>query len=138
MDINMNDLEKIIIHGDTKKLVEKSGELGNFLAKDEVKEKNLKLTTSQIRNFFGTVKKIEARGFDAVGERELLLLKPKLAYAANKAGKTKLNNLKTILTDSIDIVTSGDNDIAKKKEKFNRFCEFFEAILCYHKASGGK
>lgn len=133
-----NDLRKIIIDGDTRLLVKNSEKFGSDLAKDIENKKNTKLTTSQIRNFFGTVKKIEARGFDAAGERELLLLKPKLAYAANKAGKTKLNDLKTVLTDSIDIVTSGDNDIAKKKEKFNRFCEFFEAILCYHKASGGK
>mgnify|MGYP000320117718 CR=1 FL=1 len=40
------------------------------------------LTTSQIRNVFGTVKKMEINGFNA---HEFILLKPKLAYAAARA-----------------------------------------------------
>jgi CRISPR-associated protein Csm2 len=142
MRIVKDDLKKIIIEGNTRILVERSQDFGSDLAKD-LKRKDQrgrdrveisKLTTSQIRNFFGTVKKIEAKGFDNAGEREFLLLKPKLAYAAKKAGKTKLNDLKDVLTDSIDLVTSEEGN---KQEKFNRFCDLFESILCYHKASGG-
>src|SRR5262249_39666550 len=41
-----------------------------------------KLTTSQIRNVYGLVKRMEMRGFDP---NEFVLLKPKLAYAAARA-----------------------------------------------------
>jgi CRISPR-associated protein Csm2 len=137
-----DDLAKIIIKGDTKLLVEKANSFGSDLAIDKKKKDErgrdrvevAKLTTSQIRNFFGTVKKIESKGFDAEGEREFLLLKPKLAYAAKKAGESKLNYLRDVLTDSIDLVISDEGD---KKEKFRNFCNLFESILCYHKASGG-
>lgn len=134
-----DELREIIVDGNTKKLVEKSEKLGYFLAMDVKHDKWAKpdidkLSTSQIRNFFGAVKKIESKGFDKAGEREFLLLKPKLVYAAKKAGKTKLSELKDVLVDSIDLVTSDEGD---KKEKFNRFCDLFESILCYHKASGG-
>jgi CRISPR-associated protein Csm2 len=143
MRIIKDDLKKIIIGGDTRILVERSQEFGSDLAKDLRRKDQRgrerleisKLTTSQIRNFFGTVKKIEARGkLEDEEVRELLLLKPKLAYAAKKAGKTKLTDLKDVLTDSIDMVTSDDGN---KQEKFNNFCDLFESILCYHKASGG-
>ncbi len=138
MTITKDDLKKIIIDGNTRLLVEQSQLFGSDLARDLRRKDNrvekAKLTTSQIRNFFGTVKKIEAKEFDKKSEREFLLLKPKLAYAAKKAGRTKLFDLKDVLTDSIDFVTSDEGD---KQEKFNRFCDLFESILCYHKASGG-
>jgi CRISPR-associated protein Csm2 len=142
MNIPKDELTKIIINGDTKVLVDKAKEFGSDLAidkkwkDDKGKDRMVaKLTTSQIRNFFGTVKKIESKGFDAEGEREFLLLKPKLAYAAKKAGETKLNDLRDVLTNCIDLVISDEGD---KKEKFKNFCNLFESILCYHKASGGK
>ena len=105
--------------------------------KEKFKTVEKELTTSQIRNFFGIVKKIEARGkFGDTEIREFSLLKPKLAYAAKKTTmKTKLDYLKDVLTGAIDMVIS---DEGKKKERFDNFCDFFEAILCYHKANGGK
>ncbi len=143
MRINKDDLKKIIVNGDSRLLVDRSEEFGTDLARDFRGNdqrgptfKILKLSTSQIRNFYGTVKKIEAREkFENEEIRELLLLKPKLAYAAKKEGKTKLVNLKEVLTDSIDLVTSDEGD---KKEKFDHFCDLFESILCYHKAGGGR
>ena len=61
---------------------------------------------------------------------KLLMLKPKLAYAAKRHGGG-VNTLKNVLTQAIDRV---GND----SEKFNRFVDFFEAILAYHKAYGGR
>jgi CRISPR-associated protein Csm2 len=141
MKIPKDDLEKIISKGDTKLMVEKAEKFGSYLAEKSIGHNSRpihgsNLTTSQIRNFFGTVKKIEARGFNASGsEREFLLLKPKLAYAAQRDKGSKLKDMKDVMIDAIDIVTSGDGD---KEEKFNNFCDFFEAILCYHKAQGGR
>ena len=113
---------KIIIDGDTKKMVEKSKILGKHLKEEG-------LTTSQIRNVFGAVKKMEMKGFQ---EKELLLLKPKLAYASSRPGaKLGTKDLRTILSRAIDYV--GDSP-----ERFENFCNFFEAILAYHRAAGGK
>ena len=113
---------KKIILGDTRSLVEKAEVLGEHL-----KQKGL--TTSQIRNVFGSVKKMEMRGFK---EQELLLLKPKLAYAANRSGaKQGTKDLRKILSTAIDFVEDS-------QEHFENFCNFFEAILAYHRAAGGK
>lgn len=139
------NLGKIIIEGNSKLMVEKSEAIGFYLAvevkkvtdRNKYKTVEKELTTSQIRNFFGIVKKIEARGkFGDTEIREFSLLKPKLAYAAKKTTmKTKLDYLKDVLTSAIDMVISDEGMI---KERFDNFCDFFEAILCYHKASGGK
>ncbi len=121
---SLPDIQTIreIIRGNTKKLVDEAEKLG-----PELKKKNL--TTSQIRNVFGSVKKMEMKGFN---ENELLLLKPKLAYAANRPGaKPGTKDLKEILTTAINCVEG-------KPENFENFCNFFEAILAYHRAAGGK
>ncbi|GIX48031.1 MAG: type III-A CRISPR-associated protein Csm2 [Candidatus Tectimicrobiota bacterium] len=86
------------------------------------------LTTSQIRNIYGMVKQMEMRGFDA---GEFVLLKPKLAYAAARANVQGARELKDVLSWAIDEV--GDDE-----KKFTRFVDFFEAILAYHKAAGGR
>lgn len=87
-----------------------------------------RLTTSQIRNIYGMVKQMEMRGFNA---DEFVLLKPKLAYAAARAGERGVQELRDVLTEAIDAVESDEG-------KFARFVDFFEAILAYHKAAGGK
>ena len=122
MSLTDNKTIEKIIKGDTKSLVQEAEVLGKNL-----KQKDL--TTSQIRNVFGSVKKMEMRGFK---EQELLLLKPKLAYAANRSGaKQGTKDLREILSTAIDFV--GDS-----QEYFGNFCNFFEAILAYHRAAGGK
>jgi len=111
-----------IIEGDTKALVKEAKQLGTQLKKN-------KLTTSQIRNVFGSIKKMEMRGFK---ENELILLKPKLAYAASRPGAERgTSDLREVLSTAIDFV--GNNETY-----FENFCDFFEAILAYHRAAGGK
>ncbi len=88
------------------------------------------ISTSQIRNAYGTVKKLEMQTFTEKSYRELLLLKPKLAYARGRIEKKKVDTFKKLedtLCSAIDAV-----DI-QHPETFKRFCQFFEAILAYHK-----
>ena len=87
------------------------------------------LTTSQIRNIYSAVKKMQMKGGE-LDTHKLLMLKPKLAYAAKRHGGG-VDILKVILTQAIDHV---GND----SKNFNRFVDFFEAILAYHKAYGGR
>lgn len=120
-----------------------SEEFGKWLAAN-------KLTTTQIRNVYGEVKRIQMRGYTSSFESELLLLKPKLAYA--KARKTGGGNaaaesaesLQKVLSKGIDAIFSVSPEIEAEKQKeiklyqFENFASFFEAILAYHRAFGGK
>ena len=101
------------------------------------------VSTSQIRNIYGTVKKLEMTekklemtGLNPKTYRQLLLLKPKLAYAKgrekNRKKQEAYSQLETIIGQAIDAIDPN------KVETFTRFCQFFEAILAYHKAHGGK
>jgi CRISPR-associated protein Csm2 len=124
-----------IVGGDVEKLVTWADSLGRGLAHNE------RLTTSQVRGFFGAVRQIEAEvgsGEKELGDsthRKLVLLKPKLAYQAqreidNRKGEGVLR-LKEVLAPAIELV-------GRDATRFRRFVEFFEAILAYHKAAGGR
>lgn len=104
-------------------LVKAAEDLGNQL-------ENKGLKASQIRKIYNAVKKIEWSGFD---QKQLVLLKPKLAYAAarDRERQKPVTLLKDVLTVAIDQV----GDIP---EKFQNFVDFFEAILAYHKDAGGQ
>src|SRR5262245_47866662 len=79
------------------------------------------LTTSQIRNVYGMVKQMEMRGFDP---NEFVLLKPRLAYAAARANTDGAWLLRDVLSSAID-------EVGTDNQKFERFVDFFEAILAY-------
>ena len=113
------NLDKRVITAGGETLVKEAAQLGERLARN--------LTTSQIRNIYGAVKKMQMKG--ELDTHKLLMLKPKLAYAAKRHGRG-VNTLKDVLTQAIDLV---END----RKKFNRFVDFFEAILAYHKFYGG-
>ena len=132
--VSDDELRAIVQGGDTRLLVETAERVGKDLV-----QRNLK--TTQIRNIFGTVRKIEmnwSEHGDPVNEvrvrnaqHQLLLLKPKLAYQAKKERGRGVSALESVLSPAIDFV--GDDRIC-----FGRFVDFFEAILAYHKAAGGR
>ena len=103
----------------------------------EFEVEEVKLTTSQLRKFFGEVKRQQTIGYN---ESSFILLKPKLAYAVGrvKDGKKyyKIEDLYNVLSNAIDIVASPET---KDKEKaFRNFIAFFEAIVAYHKSEENK
>ncbi len=101
-------------------LVTAAEDLGNRL-------KNRQLKTAQIRKVYGAVKKIQMS--DEFHRNDLIMLKPKLAYAA--ARNDEVTDLKDALTQAIDKV--GDDS-----QRFKNFVDFFEATLAYHRAAGGR
>ena len=119
------NLDARVITEGGKILVETADAFGRKL--NDIQPDREKLSTSQIRNIYGAVKKMQMKG--GLDPHKLLMLKPKLAYAAKRHGKG-VNMLKEILTRAIDMV--GDDPT-----NFNRFVDFFEAVLAYHKAYGG-
>jgi CRISPR-associated protein Csm2 len=129
-------LKKIIVDGDAKQTVETAEALGSDLAN------RYKLSTNQVRNIFGTVRRIAMNWPTASQDesdeqaaaqayRELQLLKPKMAYQAKREGGQGVGILVGVLTQAIDLV--GDN-----RQHFQHFVDFFEATLAYHKAKGGR
>lgn len=113
----------------TKKMVE----WAEKIARKTLEDKQYPLTTSQIRNIYGTVKKLDMIGNSEEVLPKLILLKPKLAYAVGRSNKVEgLKLLRDILGSAIDLVAERPNP------RFQNFCRFFEAILAYHKAEGGK
>lgn len=113
------DLSKIL-EGDSEKLVTRSKQLGELLGKDK-KRGGEGMTTSQIRNIFSEVKKMQN-----YNKYELDLLRPKLAYTAGRHHEVRY--LQEVLDEAIKEV---DGD-----EKFERFKDFFEAIVAYHRKWG--
>ncbi|MBQ8702271.1 MAG: type III-A CRISPR-associated protein Csm2 [Prevotella sp.] len=96
---------------------------------EELKE----VPSTQLRKFFGEVKRIQMNGRvepNGYNESQLILLKPKLAYAVGRNKKLKeLKVLQDCLNVSIDAVTNATD----KKKAFANFVSFFEAVVAYHK-----
>lgn len=109
-----------VIEEGGESLVNAAENLGNMLERRRLK-------TSQIRKVYGAVKKIQMS--DDFKQNDLIMLKPKLAYAA--ARNDEVTDLKDALTQAIDRV--GDDP-----GKFKNFVDFFEATLAYHRAAGGR
>jgi CRISPR-associated protein Csm2 len=131
--ISDSDIKKIIA-GDALLLVKEADRFGKELAED-------KLSKSQIRNAYGTVRQIRAVWTDDVEDteevrkqlRKVLLLKPRLAYQAKRDKDQKLKPLADVLTVAIDRVADGETS-KQQTAHFGCFVDMFEAILAYHTA----
>lgn len=91
------------------------------------------LTTSQLRKFFGEVKRQQLNGYNETG---FVMLKPKLAYAVGRAIKSnkikyRIKDFYEVMADAIDKVTKSHD----KEKAFKNFITIFEAIVAYHKVA---
>ncbi|WP_315789521.1 type III-A CRISPR-associated protein Csm2 [Fischerella sp. JS2] len=106
-------------------LVKHAEEFGPYL-------KQQRLETNQVRKFLDAVNRLKANlvetGEFAKIKTEVVLLKPKLAYAAARQKAAK--PLGEVMSAAIDEVHS--------KEDFERLVQLLESIIAYHKAEGGK
>jgi CRISPR-associated protein Csm2 len=93
--------------------------------------KNKKVTSTQLRNAYGTMKKLEMVGWNAKTRTKVMLIKPRLAYAAERHGHG-MKDLNNVIGWAIDAIRD------EEEEDFRRFCNFFEAIVAYFRAAGGK
>ena len=138
------ELIKNAISGEiSKEAVEYAELFGTYLGQDEGPTtrdgkgvSSFRLTTSQIRRFFGEVKRQQMTGYN---ESSFALLKPQLAYAVGRAKQrnrnkhNKIEDLYTVLSKAIDVVLS--KETTDKQKAFKNFINFFEAIVAYHKAN---
>ncbi len=114
-----------ILSGNVEDLVKYAEQLGLRFAPQDERERQSKLSSSQIRNILDEVQRL--KGSDPVKiKRQLQRLRPKLAYAAGKAKQgNSLRELQPILDKAIEKIDT--------VEKFNLFKDFFEAIVGYHR-----
>ena len=127
------DVQMVMTRGASKEMIDQAEALGRYLARAG-------LATAQIRNIFGTVRQIEMTWHSkatpediAKAKRQLIMLKPKMAYQAKREqSKSRgVQDLAEVLSPAIDLV--GDD-----RARFQNFVDFFEAILAYHTAEGGR
>lgn len=122
--LNNDELESLKDYR-IRDLVKHAEEFGPYL-------KQQRLETNQVRKFLDAVNRIKAnlaeKGDFSGQIDEVILLKPKLAYAAARQRAAK--PLAEVMSLAIDKVYS--------KEDFERLVQLIESIIAYHKAEGGK
>lgn len=137
--VDSSHLRQIIEEGNNETLVKAAEDVGQALAKQ------FRLATSQVRSIFGTVRQIEMdwpynddpnkrspEQHESVrrAKRELMLLKPRIAYQAKRERGLGVRELELVLSPAIDLIKDD-------RQRFQNFVDFFEAILAYHRAHGG-
>jgi CRISPR-associated protein Csm2 len=123
-------IRQIISSGSPEVLVSSAEDIGRALA--------FQVTSSQIRNVFGTARQIELRwDSDPSGAyRDAVLLRPKIGYLAKRERGRGMADLENVLIPALEEVSKGKGD-EERHERYKRFVEFLEAIVAYHKKHGG-
>lgn len=120
---------KWIREGINQEAVDWTDKFAKYLAPQQRYDRNA-LTTSQLRKFFGQLRRIEA-DYDKL-KSEIPLLKPKLAYAVGRAkGQNKIR-------DFYNQMEIGFAALDGSKETFNHFINLTESIVAFHKFHGGE
>lgn len=127
-------------NGITDEAVEWTKSFGRFLQTDDSRNKGTgPLTTSQIRKFFGELKRIQADPYKY--KEEVPMLKAKLAYAVGRDAssykghvqyKTKIKEFYEELELGINSIRNGENT------DLIHFVKLVESIVAFHKFYGGK
>jgi CRISPR-associated protein Csm2 len=128
-------VRQIIARDDPEQLVRHADDIGKAIARQ--------VASSQIRNIFGTARQIQMRWSPDADEqtakaayRDAVLLRPKLAYFAKRERGRGMADLERVLAPALEEMSRG-KDLPEQRQRFNRFVDFFEAIVAYHKAYGG-
>lgn len=98
-----------------------------------------KVTRTQIRNIFGELRRIEARGANKSPE-QIRHLHHKLCYTKARLDEQKLEeSVTTAFQKVLDKGLAAIPDTEDGQEApFSRFVSYFEAVLAFHRYHGGK
>jgi len=138
--VKLKDHPEWITNQITDETIQWCESFGKYLACETHKDKFPKngLTSSQLRRFFGALKRIAIYGYSKEEYVKLLRLKPMLAYAVGRDkdekgyNKTRISNFYEEISTAIDLMKD------KGEKEFKNFIQIVEAIVAYHKAAGGK
>ncbi len=121
----------------TNVTVQFAEKFGKYLADDDFDSEPL--TTSQLRKFFGEVKRQQM--LKEFNETEFTMLKPKLAYAVGRVKQNGRKNKAQKIEDFFDVITDAIDKVLSSPDRvkaFKNFITAFEAIVAYHKAAEKK
>jgi len=125
IDEMLQEIHKVIDPEKDKygvKLIENAKKLGKKLKDNE-------MTTSNIRKLYSEAKKINP-DVDTNWPYKVNMLKARFAYAAGKNPK-KVKDFQKVAEKALESI--GNDPL-----KYYRFLDFFEAVVAYHRAYGGK
>lgn len=141
-DFNEDFKNEWIKSGINKDCIDFAQKLGEYLC--DLNDKNKAgfhaMSTSQIRNFFSEVKRIQRAGIET-NKAAFHLIKPKLAYSEARAIQKNRSNRIVAFRKYVELAHDAveiDKEEDIMKTQFQRFVDFLEAILAYHKAFGGR
>lgn len=98
--------------------------------KNKVESNKEKITTSQLRNIFSTIKSLE---YSEKNKTKINLLRVKFAYISGRSDKREMNEMKNLCEFLDKLILQ-----IKDEKSWKEFKDFFEAIIAYHKFYGGK
>lgn len=94
-----------------------------------VADNSRRLNTTQLRKFFGVLRKMDQKDKWSEIESEFYLLKPRMAVSVGRGHVPKpFYEVMMVTMSKVDV---GSED--EKMDNFKKFVEFFEAIVAYHK-----
>lgn len=100
---------------------------------DEGNSGRNKVSSSFLRNIFGEIRRIQAKGFE-VSKPDFYMLRPKVAYAAARAKTRKDSGDPTPFREIYNKMA----DQVKTASDFNNMVSMIEAIVAYHKVYNPK
>jgi CRISPR-associated protein Csm2 len=122
----------------TPEIIEWTKSFGEFLCKKNNNDYVKPLSTSQLRKFFGELRRIDTDVDKKI--IDLPMLRPMLAYAVGRdkddkgKNKTRIKELSEELSKGLDGIRQDTN----QKKDFKNFINILESIVAYHKYYGGK
>jgi CRISPR-associated protein Csm2 len=117
---------------------ERQGKTDNQFSKEK------ELSTTQLRKFFGQLKRLQAEvqvagDYSHQHKVKMMMLAPQLAYAVGRNKKRLGRNLvdTTKVGHFYDEITEMLKSVDEEKH-FNNFVNIIEAVVAYHKFKGGE
>lgn len=110
------DARRIVADGDAQHLIKLASDIGPRLG----------VNPTQLRRFFGEVKRIEMlwaqRGGEERARRRAILLEARLNYQVQR--QAQVRTLKDVIQPCLKFA-------ARDRDSFQRFVEFYEALIAY-------
>lgn len=128
------DLPSMIQEGNAEAIVLHTAKLSQYLGD---------VSTSQIRNVFGPVKRIQLEWTPGVVDdkakalyKQIVLLRPKLRYmvarTTSKRAEKAMRYFQEVMDAAIQQIGEG-KDYTQRREYFENFVAFFESLVAFHK-----
>jgi len=123
-----------------EKCIDYTEDLGEYLCDLDERQRTGRdaLTTSQIRNFFGEIKRIQNVGIKQETSA-FLLIRPKLAYATARAKQRNAYSRIIMFRNVVELAYKNvDTQSEELPKHFQNFVDFLESTLAFHKVHGGR